>query len=492
MATNQVTELLCGQDGIFTQLKSIQDKVMDATMLGKNLIDAVENTITEVQTFIQVFQDSPETIVSILQQTALNLITQEALANPQGIVADILALRAAYESAGPAIQRVIDNLEQFVNDPLNVPLDVCNDIPNLVKIGETFIEFPKKALQPDPTAVPSDIKLAMITEYEKIFDNPTTTSEELLKTQPEQTIPTAAKFPVPDVGNDIVIGGIIPSTIAYDPKPGNAHQAALLQASRASRPASVTAPAPQTNVTQPVNSTVPPPSLANPFPEGTQFTVADFAPSKFAKSIATRVNSLHPAVRGRFAAGVQDYIKTNYPIRDINVTEGYRSPERSGALAASGIKAAPAGKSWHNYGSAADVAIYVEGKYDDGRRGPTEYTGLARASMEKYGLANDLSGDSGHFYPRSFGQGVPKTVQSKQVDIFAYASQKGLSNVAVASAAPQTGATEVYNVRGIQRAARDKAIKDALDSGKSIAQAEAAGEVAGNRAGADALKTIKV
>jgi hypothetical protein len=237
---------------------------------------------------------------------------------------------------------------------------------------------------------------------------------------------------------------------------------------------------------------VPPSSLANPFPDGKQFVAQDFAPSKFAKSIATRLNTMDSSVRGRFAAGIQDYITTNFPNRDINVTEGYRSPERSAQLAASGIRAAGAGKSWHNYGAAADVALYINGKYDDGRGGPGEYVGLARASMKKFGLINDLSGDSGHFYPASFGASVPKAIQQGTTTIASYAKSKGLNDIPQTSttAVASSGTTEVINVRDIQRNARNTTIDNALASGKTIQEAEALGQVAGNNAGTEAFKKL--
>jgi uncharacterized protein YcbK (DUF882 family) len=505
-----LNELLCGQDGIFTQIKDAQLKAQQLYMQGKNVVDSIENTIDEIENIIDTIQNAPDVIVSRLQQEVLNIISVTALNNPEGALAQVLELRAKYQEAGPAVERVLDNVERFIEDPLNNPLDVCNDIPNIIEIGETFVEFPKKALQADPSKELENIKQTIVEEYLDIFDNPTTVSEELLEENFEQTIPTAAKYPVPDVTNDIILSGVVPIEQATNLGPGSAHQAAIVNAGKA---ATASAPATAGTSTAEVvatnKSTPPPPSLANPFPEGKQFVADDFKPSKYARNIASKINSLHPSIRGRFAAGVQDYIKNNFPTRDINATEGYRSPERSAQLAASGIRAAPAGKSWHNYGAAMDIAIYVNGKYDDGRRGVTEYTGLARQSMQKYGLINDLKGDTGHVYVQSFGKGVPRSVQRKEVDINQYASSKGLSPAveqptAVAASTNETaptttpggaiitkeGNTTTIDIRTAQRAARNKAISDALAEGKSSAEAESLGEIAGNRAGRDALRGI--
>jgi uncharacterized protein YcbK (DUF882 family) len=505
-----VNSLLCGENGIFTEIKKLQDTIQAQVMLGKNFINAIDSIVTEAETFIDAIQNAPDVINSLLQQTALNLISESALQNPQGVMADILNLRAAYQSAGPAAQQIIDNLERFINDPLNSPLDVCNSIPNLIKIGDTFVEFPKKALQPDPSKTPESIIESFTKDFENIFNNAVTKSEEDLRTKFEQFIPTSSKFPLPDVANDIAVSGVAPIAVAYTLGPGSAQQAAVAQSAKVAGVTTAqptpTAAAPGKSPAQIQNQTrnvIPPRSLANPFPDGKQFVAQDFAPSKFAKSIATRLNTLNPAVRGRFAAGVQDYIKTNFPERDINITEAYRSPERSAQLAASGIRAAGAGRSWHNYGSAADVALYINGKYDDGRRGPSEYVGLARSSMQKFGLINDLSGDSGHFYPAAFGAGVPKAIREGTTTVAAYAQSKGLGGgtTTVAAAATTgtntapsttaaTGTTEVINIRDIQRAARNTAIDTALAEGKTIQEAEALGQVAGNNAGTEAFKKL--
>jgi len=493
-----VNSLLCGENGVFTEIKKLQDTIQAQVMLGKNFINAIDSIVTEAETFIDAIQNAPDIIESLLQQTALNLISEAALQNPEGIAADILNLRAAYQEAGPAAQQIIDNLQRFIEDPLNNPLDVCNSIPNLIKIGDTFVEFPKKALQPDPKKTPESIIESFTKDFENIFNNAVTKSEEDLTSKFEQFIPTSAKFPLPDVANDIAVSGVAPIAIAYTLGPGSAQQAAIAQSAKVAS-VTTTQPTPlvaaasgksRAQIQDQTRNVVPPPSLANPFPDGKQFVAQDFAPSKYAKSIATRLNTLNPAVRGRFAAGIQDYVKTNFPERDINVTEAYRSPERSAQLAASGIRAAGAGKSWHNYGSASDVAIYVNGKYDDGRGGPKEYVGLARASMQKFGLINDLNGDSGHFYPAAFGAGVPKAIQQGTTTIASYAKSKGLTVVPQTTAVASADTTEVINIRDIQRAARNTAIDTALAEGKTIQEAEALGQVAGNNAGTEAFKKL--
>lgn len=476
-----VTDLACGQDGIFTQIKQIQTFVQQQIMVGRNFYNSVVDTINQVEIIIDQLKD-PDLLISLLQQEALNIVSQAALNDPDGALQTILELRAAYQSAGPAAERVIDNLEQFIKDPLNTPLDVCNDIPNLVKIGETFVEFPKKALQADPSKTLENIKETVIKEYEIIFDNPVTVSEEKLQTQREQTIPTAPKYPLPDIQNDIAISACIPGGVTLGP--GAANRAAFVKAS---------------GDMSSMASTPPPPSLANPFPEGRQFTAQDFAPSKHARNIASMINNLDSSIRGRFAAAAQDYLKNNFKDnRDLNVTETFRSEARSNELRRQGVKAARGGFSWHNYGAAMDIAIYVNGKWDDGRRGVAEYTGRLRQSVQKFGLINDLDGDTGHVYVASFGAVVPDGLRNGTLTVAQLAGQNGLSPVQTESPATaiaeasvtQDGNTTVIDTREVQHAARDKAISDALAEGKSVQEAERLGQIAGNTAGADAFRNI--
>lgn len=308
-----VTDLLCGQNGLFTQIKEAQTEIQQYVMLGKNFVDSIQTTITQIQTYIKAIKETPSIIVSQLQQEALNIITKEALINPEGSLAQILQLRTAYEQAGPAAQRVIDNLERFIKDPLNTPLDVCNDIPNLIKIGEVFIEYPKKAIQADPTKSIENIQEIIKKDYLKIFNNPATSSETSLSKAPEQVIRTIPRYPVPDVLNDVAIAGRVPinrTTLG----PGSAHQAALSQAGNT--PSQI----------QAANRSSPPitPSISNPNPQGDQYSVVDFAASKNATSIASKINTLDPAVRRNFAEAIKSFLASN-PDFDINIAEGYRN-----------------------------------------------------------------------------------------------------------------------------------------------------------------------
>ncbi len=161
-----------------------------------------------------------------------------------------------------------------------------------------------------------------------------------------------------------------------------------------------------------------------PYKQGGTFTAADFAPSKYASNIANKINECHPGLRGAFAEGVKQYLKENFnDNRDMNVSEAFRSKARSNALKAKGIRAASGGNSWHNWASAIDVTIYVNGKYDAGNRGVQEYTGRMRRAFNKHGFNNSLDGDSGHFWPKSFPAGVPSALKRGEISLDDYVSQ---------------------------------------------------------------------
>lgn len=309
-----VTDLACGQDGIFTQIKQIQTFVQQQIMVGRNFYNSVVDTINQVEIIIDQLK-SPDLLISLLQQEALNIVSQAALADPAGALATILELRQAYQELGPAADRIVDNLEQFIRDPLNTPLDVCNDIPNIIKIGETFVEFPQKALQAEPSKTLENITEIIIKEYEDIFNNPATTAEDILNEQAEQVIRTVPKYPTPDVLNDILLSGRVPISQAYGLGPGAANKAALANSTQT--PSGIA----RENQSTPSNI----PSIANPFPEGKQYVASEFVPSKNAKNIAAKANCLHPVCRENFANGIKQFLKNN-PGFDVNISEGYRAP----------------------------------------------------------------------------------------------------------------------------------------------------------------------
>lgn len=433
-----MNDVLCGQNGLINQINDAQKLINQYIYLGKNAVGYIQTVIATVKNIAATLKSDPDVILRTIQQDVMGILSEEALKDPNGSLAKLLEIKAAYESAGPAVDRIVSNVQAFIKDPLNTPLSVCDDIPNLKRLGDSVIEAVSPAKVPPPNESPKDLREDLTVLYEQIATVQATVAEEELKNKREQTIPTSGAFAVPDVGEDRKLAGRTPANRVYDPKPGDAHAAAVYGSS-GQRPPTSTDPKTGETRTPPASTPAPQPapkaSLANPYPGGKQYVASDFAPSKFATTIAQRVNTLDPAVRGAFAAGIQDYIKSNFKDgRDVSIGEAYRSPERSAQLAAAyaagtGGRAAGAGKSWHNYGAACDLCVYVDGVWDKGNRGEGEYTGRARQSMAKYGLINDLKGDSGHFYVQSFGAGVPKSVQTGQMTLAGLARSKGTTLV---------------------------------------------------------------
>jgi len=144
-----IFDSLCGESGIVNQISEAQDEIRQVTTAGKNAINSVKRFTEDVETLSDAIQNQPGVVTRRLQEDLFNILSREALANPGGAIAQLLAVRAAYQEAGPAIDRIIENVEQFVRDPLNTPLNLCEDIPNIVKVGEEVRELAQPGVVPD-------------------------------------------------------------------------------------------------------------------------------------------------------------------------------------------------------------------------------------------------------------------------------------------------------------------------------------------------------
>jgi len=151
-----IFDSLCGESGIVNQINEAQDEIRQVVTAGKNAISAVEGFVNDVETLSDAVKNNPGVVQRRLQQDLFNILTEEALANPGGTVAQLLELKDAYEDAGPAIDRVIENVEQFIKDPLNTPLNLCKDIPNIIKVGDQVVELAQSASTPDGPPSPPD------------------------------------------------------------------------------------------------------------------------------------------------------------------------------------------------------------------------------------------------------------------------------------------------------------------------------------------------
>ena len=155
-------------------------------------------------------------------------------------------------------------------------------------------------------------------------------------------------------------------------------------------------------------------TLPDTVPGQGPYTAEDFpgmTPSQ-AQRTANQINSMDPSVQGSFAAAVNEY-NTTYGSQGefLTVTEGFRTNERSDWLRSQGIKAAPGGSSWHNYGMAGDVAI-ITNNGKSANWSSSDYYGKVKPIFNKYGLDNPISNDSVHFQPTRLPKGVPSSVKS--------------------------------------------------------------------------------
>lgn len=148
-------------------------------------------------------------------------------------------------------------------------------------------------------------------------------------------------------------------------------------------------------------------------------TVEDFAGFTQISNVPRAVeqlNSLTPEMRRRVAGAMVDFDKA-YSGTDTKLllSEGYRSNERSAALRASGIQAAGAGNSWHNYGMAIDVLGVQNGNVIQNNNSGF-YKGTnskLEEIMAQHGLHNNQgAGDTGHFQPIETNRRVDTSLKS--------------------------------------------------------------------------------
>lgn len=151
-----IFDTLCGESGVVNQINEAQDEIRQVVTAGKNAISQVKRFANDVENLQDAIQNQPGVVERRLQEDIKNLLTREALANPAGTIAKLLAIRAAYQAAGPAVERVIENVQQFIEDPLNTPLILCEDIPNIVKVGEEVKELAQPSVVPDGPPPPAD------------------------------------------------------------------------------------------------------------------------------------------------------------------------------------------------------------------------------------------------------------------------------------------------------------------------------------------------
>tara|TARA_B100000035_G_scaffold264065_1_gene235986 strand:- start:5419 stop:6489 length:1071 start_codon:yes stop_codon:yes gene_type:complete len=183
---------------------------------------------------------------------------------------------------------------------------------------------------------------------------------------------------------------------------------------------------------RPAESPINTEAQAPEFSGGRTYTADDFGRSRYGERTASKLNSLVPWLRDRWANGIIKFLADN-PDYDASIGYGYRSMAEQRKLyndyatGATTNRAARPGSSWHNYGCAIDLQIFLpDGRYDTGTRGDN-YTTLAASAMNPFKLKNDIPNDVGHFYPSEFTKGPPTSLKNGSQTIKEYAEEKGIN-----------------------------------------------------------------
>jgi hypothetical protein len=140
---------------------------------------------------------------------------------------------------------------------------------------------------------------------------------------------------------------------------------------------------------------------------------------KFAKNLASKINSLDPSVRGRYRDTVIDfYQKHGAEGYDLDIDQATRTVAEQNAIIRTGVKAASPRNTWHvpgpgtEGGAAVDFKIFKNGVLDAGTRGGNAYETILAPVASEHGLNNPISNDVGHFMavelPKSRGGRSPR------------------------------------------------------------------------------------
>lgn len=204
MAT-PIFESLCGESGLVNQINDTQDQIREVTTAGINAINSVKRFTSDLNNVVDAIENQPGVVTRRLQEDLFNILSKESLANPTGTIAKLLEIRAAYQGAGPALDRILENVEQFIKDPLNTPLNLCEDVPNIVKLGDAVQEFAQPAVVPDKSPEKADKELFTkevgLSDFEIVPRFPTRSISEAVETAGRFT-----RQPGPGDANTAAIG----------------------------------------------------------------------------------------------------------------------------------------------------------------------------------------------------------------------------------------------------------------------------------------------
>ncbi len=141
-------DILCGQSGIITQIINSQKVIKGFIDLGALEILAIKAWVSTLKINIKNLTDK-KILKQRLQTEILIIITREIESNPDGIPGRLSRLNEIYRDGGESVNNAIRKVEEFIKDPINNPIDICNDIDNIVRYGNEVYRIATPSKSPD-------------------------------------------------------------------------------------------------------------------------------------------------------------------------------------------------------------------------------------------------------------------------------------------------------------------------------------------------------
>lgn len=138
---------LCGQSGVITAIVDTQNIIKQLAGGGAREAAAIRAAIGTFKNNVRNLTDKK--ILKQRLQAELFAIIAQARSNPDAALGRLESLKAAYRGGGASVDNAIRKVRAFIRDPLNNPLDICNDIDNVVKYGNEVYKIANPAKTPD-------------------------------------------------------------------------------------------------------------------------------------------------------------------------------------------------------------------------------------------------------------------------------------------------------------------------------------------------------
>jgi len=90
-----IFDTLCGESGVVNQINDAQDQIREVVTAGKNAISQVKQFANDLENLQDAIENQPGVVTRRLQEDLKNLLSEEALRDPAGTIAKLLAIAAA-------------------------------------------------------------------------------------------------------------------------------------------------------------------------------------------------------------------------------------------------------------------------------------------------------------------------------------------------------------------------------------------------------------